>query len=148
MDAAWVAPRFQEQVSNQVRAIAVDVLQVNVGYRCNLECRHCHVNAGPRRREVMPAEVMEQCVKVFSAHSIDTLDITGGSPELHPRLPWLLDRCAALGRRLMVRTNGVILLEKGYETFTPGTAWWLCSPSRTWSPAPRSGREARGYFPD
>jgi len=90
---------------------------VNVGYRCNLECRHCHVNAGPQRREAMPAEVMEQCVKVFSAPSIDTLDITGGSPELHPRLRWLLDRCAPLGRRLVVRTNGVILLEKGYETF-------------------------------
>ena len=117
MDVATVAPRFEEKVLCQVRAEAVDVLQVNVGYRCNLECRHCHVKAGPQRREAMPAEVMEQCAEVFSAHSIDTLDITGGSPELHPGLRWLLDRCAPLGRRLIVRTNGVILLEKGYETF-------------------------------
>jgi len=115
-DMVWRKGRVPRLIS-RVRAEAVDVLQVNVGYRCNLECRHCHVNAGPQRREAMPAEVMEQCVKVFSAPSIDTLDITGGSPELHPRLRWLLDRCAPLGRRLVVRTNGVILLEKGYETF-------------------------------
>ena len=117
MDAARAEPSFEERVLHQVRAIAIDVLQVNLGYRCNLECRHCHVQAGPRRREAMPPEVMEQCVKVFSEHSIDTLDITGGSPELHPRLGWLLDRCAPLGRRLVVRTNGVILLEKEYEAF-------------------------------
>ena len=91
VDVAMVAPPFEEKVSCQVRAMAVDVLQVNLGYRCNLECRHCHVEAGPQRQEAMPAEVMEQCVKVFSAHSIHTLDITGGSPEMHPRLRWLLE---------------------------------------------------------
>jgi radical SAM/Cys-rich protein len=117
MEAAMVAPPFEERVSGGVRAEGLDVLQVNIGYRCNLECRHCHVEAGPQRREAMPAEVMEQCVEVFGAHPIDTLDITGGSPEMHPRLGWLLDRCAPLGRRLVVRTNGVILLEKGYERF-------------------------------
>jgi radical SAM/Cys-rich protein len=117
MNDAALAPPFEEKVSCEVRAEALDVLQINIGYRCNLECRHCHVEAGPRRREAMPADVMEECVKVFTAHPIAALDITGGSPEMHPRLPWLLEQCAPLGRRIIIRTNGVILLEAGYETF-------------------------------
>ena len=63
MDVANAAPPFEEKVSCGVRAMAVDVLQVNLGHRCNLECRHCHVEAGPQRQEAMPARVMEQCVK-------------------------------------------------------------------------------------
>jgi len=112
-----VSPSFADRVSTPLTAEEISILQVNVGYRCNLACRHCHVNAGPERREMMSKEVMEECLKILKTHSIATIDITGGSPEMHPRIEWFLKECAALKRRLLVRTNGVILLEKGYESF-------------------------------
>lgn len=112
-----VTPSFVKRVQEPIKAAGVDVLQVNVGYRCNLECRHCHVEAGSRRPEAMSREVMEQCLKVLMTNrSIPTVDITGGSPELHPQFSWFLRECAALKRRVLVRSNGVILLDKGYET--------------------------------
>ena len=80
-------------------------------------CRHCHVNASPLRSEIMSKAVMEQCLKILESHSIPTIDITGGSPEMHPEIRWFLKECAALKRRLLVRTNAVILLEKSYESF-------------------------------
>jgi radical SAM/Cys-rich protein len=108
---------FQERISCPLKAEGIDVLQINVGYRCNLSCRHCHVNAGPLRQEVMSEEVLEQCLKIVKRHSIPTVDVTGGSPEMHPRIRWFLKECASPKRRLLVRTNGVILLEKGYDSF-------------------------------
>jgi len=60
---------------------------------------------------------MEQCLKVLRAHPIPTIDLTGGSPEMHPHFTWFLEQCGALSRRLLVRTNGVILLEKEFESF-------------------------------
>jgi radical SAM/Cys-rich protein len=65
----------------------------------------------------MPSAVMSECLKVLKAHPIPTIDITGGSPEMHPDLRWFLHECAGLNRRLLVRTNGAILLEEGYESF-------------------------------
>lgn len=115
MDIPKVSPSFIQRVREPVRATGIEVIQINVGYRCNLECRHCHVKAGPDRTEVMSVGVMEQCLKVLKAHSIPTIDITGGSPELHPQFSWFLQECAALRRRVLVRSNGVILLEKEHE---------------------------------
>jgi radical SAM/Cys-rich protein len=117
MDALRVAPPFAERVQEPVRAAGIDILQINLGYRCNLECRHCHVQAGPKRPEAMPLGIMEQCLDVLKNHAISVVDITGGSPELHPRFRWFLQECASLKRRVLVRSNGVILLEKEYEEF-------------------------------
>ncbi len=108
-------PPFEETVADGLKAEGIEVLQVNLGYRCNLACKHCHVEADPGRLESMSRTVMEQCLEVLKTYSISTIDITGGSPEMHPHLPWLIEGCAALKRRIMVRTNGVILLEKEYE---------------------------------
>ena len=90
MDQSPGEPSFARRVQPSLKAARVEVLQINVGYRCNLECRHCHVQAGPQRTEVMSKEVMEQCLDVLKNHSIPTIDITGGSPEMHPHLPWFL----------------------------------------------------------
>lgn len=111
------APSFAEEIRGPLRATGVDVLQVNVGYRCNLECRHCHVGGGPQRSEVMSRGIMEQCLTVLHNCPIPTIDITGGSPELHPQFDWFLEECAVLKRRVLVRSNGITLLEKGYERF-------------------------------
>jgi radical SAM/Cys-rich protein len=117
MDAPNIHPSFEQKADGPLDAEGVEIFQVNLGYRCNLECRHCHVEAGPKRQELMSRPVMEMCLKVLQRHLIPTIDITGGTPEMHPDFPWFLEECASLGRRLMVRTNGIILLEQEYATF-------------------------------
>lgn len=117
MDAPDIHPSFEERTAGPLKAGDIEILQINLGYRCNLECRHCHVEAGPNRTEIMSRPVMERCLQVLQSHPIPTIDITGGTPELHPDFPWFLEECAALSRRLLVRTNGVILLESEHAAF-------------------------------
>ena len=83
----------------------IEVLQINVGKRCNQTCRHCHVDAGPNRKEVMPAAVVEACLGLLEQSRIPTLDITGGAPELHPQFRELVVRARALGRHVIDRCN-------------------------------------------
>lgn len=80
-------------------------LQINVGLACDLACRHCHLEAGPARSELMNAETVEEVIACASRFSFATIDITGGAPELLPQLPYLLERLAPLTPRLIVRTN-------------------------------------------
>jgi radical SAM/Cys-rich protein len=88
-----------------LRATAIDVLQINVGKRCNQACRHCHVDAGPDRSEVMTPAVVDACLRLLESSDIPTLDITGGAPELHPLFRDIVRRARAAGRRVMDRCN-------------------------------------------
>src|SRR5258708_4800699 len=88
-------------------------LQVNVGYRCNQSCLHCHVNAGPTRTEMMSPEVVEDVVAFLPR--VETLDITGGAPELHPQFRELVSRARRLGRHVIDRCNLTILQEPEQE---------------------------------
>jgi radical SAM/Cys-rich protein len=90
-------------------------LQVNVGYRCNQSCVHCHVNAGPNRTEEMGAEVIELVLAVLEQRRISTLDITGGAPELNRHFRALVRRARALGARVIDRCNLTILDVPGQE---------------------------------
>jgi radical SAM/Cys-rich protein len=83
----------------------VHTLQVNTGYLCNLRCRHCHLEAGPGRQEIMSRETMAAIVSVARRFPFGVLDITGGAPELVPDLPFLIEGLAPLAPRLMLRTN-------------------------------------------
>ena len=94
---------------------AVDTLQVNLGYRCNQACLHCHVNASPDRREMMAAETIDQILAVLRARRVATLDITGGAPELHPDFRRLVQQARTLGLRVIDRCNLTILNEPGFE---------------------------------
>ncbi len=87
----------------------IEVLQINVGKVCNQACRHCHVDAGPDRREEMTRETMERCLEVLAATSIPLVDITGGAPEMNPSFRWLVEQIRGLGRRVMDRCNLTIL---------------------------------------
>jgi radical SAM/Cys-rich protein len=91
-------------------ATGIKALQVNVGRLCNLTCRHCHVEAGPSRREVMSRETADLCMRVLEQTSIPILDITGGAPELNPSFRWMVDRARALGRQVTVRSNLTVML--------------------------------------
>ena len=92
----------------------MDVLQINVGRLCNLACRHCHVEAGPNRTEVMSRDVMEACLRAYKSQGCSTIDITGGAPEMNPDFRWLIEQASEICGHVIVRTNLVIMLEDGY----------------------------------
>lgn len=94
-----------------LRKARPDTLQVNVGYACNLACRHCHLEAGPLRTEAMGPEVMDEVLALARRERFALADITGGAPELNPGLPRLLEGLAGLTPRRILRTNLVALLE-------------------------------------
>ena len=98
-----------------LRRATLDTLQVNLGYRCNQQCLHCHVNAGPNRKEEMSRETIEQILEFLSHANVKTIDITGGAPELNPHFRTLVQRCRAMGVHVIDRCNLTILEEPGHE---------------------------------
>jgi radical SAM/Cys-rich protein len=93
----------------------LETLQVNVGYRCNQSCFHCHVNAGPNRTEEMTTEIADLVLDVLRRRRVSTLDITGGAPELNPNFRRLVREACALGVKVMDRCNLTILEVEGQE---------------------------------
>jgi radical SAM/Cys-rich protein len=106
--------RVQQAGAHLPRACGIDVLQVNVGKVCNQTCTHCHVDAGPDRRESLSAELAEACLDLLRRTTIGTLDITGGAPEMNPSFRRLVTGARALGRRVIDRCNLTILVAPGY----------------------------------
>ncbi len=99
-----------------IRRSGVRTLQVNLGYRCNQSCVHCHVSAGPNRTEEMSSEMVDQVISFLERHpGISTLDLTGGAPELNPHFYRLVTAARGLGRRVIDRCNLTILSEPGME---------------------------------
>jgi radical SAM/Cys-rich protein len=98
-----------------IRRQTLQTLQVNLGYRCNQSCLHCHVAAGPNRTEMMDAEHVALVLQVLRARRIQTLDLTGGAPELNPHFRDLVRGARALGVRVIDRCNLTILSEPGQE---------------------------------
>ncbi|HEX4575042.1 MAG TPA: arsenosugar biosynthesis radical SAM (seleno)protein ArsS [Gemmatimonadales bacterium] len=97
-----------------LRPTKIEILQLNVGKRCNQTCRHCHVDAGPERTEVMSRPVLEACLAFLARSGIPKLDITGGAPELHPDFREIVARGAALGTHVMHRCNLTAILLPNY----------------------------------
>ncbi|HET6603724.1 MAG TPA: arsenosugar biosynthesis radical SAM (seleno)protein ArsS [Xanthomonadaceae bacterium] len=95
------------------------VLQLNLGYLCNLSCIHCHVNAGPRRTELMSRDTMDLALQVAERHGIHRFDLTGGSPEMNPHFRWLVRQAVDRGIAVMDRLNPTIIEEPGYEWVAP-----------------------------
>src|SRR5918996_2829483 len=98
-----------------VRRARLETLQVNLGYKCNQSCVHCHVNAGPTRTEMMSRDTLSEVLGFLEASEVKTLDITGGAPELHPQFRELVARARELGARVIDRCNLTILEEQGQE---------------------------------
>jgi radical SAM/Cys-rich protein len=93
----------------------ITTLQLNLGYRCNLSCIHCHVNAGPRRTETMDRETMQLALDVGRKLGVSILDMTGGSPEMNADFRWLVEQARSQGLHVMDRLNPTIMEEPGYE---------------------------------
>lgn len=98
-----------------IRRKTLETLQVNLGYKCNQSCLHCHVAASPNRTEMMDADTLEKVLAVLARQNIQTLDLTGGAPELHSGFRSLVLRARALGVRVIDRCNLTILSEPGQE---------------------------------
>ena len=88
----------------------VDIFQVNMGKMCNQVCKHCHVDAGPDRKEIMTRETMQLCLNVLASSPIKIVDLTGGAPELNPDFRWFVEQIKALGKHIIVRCNLTIIL--------------------------------------
>lgn len=108
-------PRLQHSDFPSIRRGRITTLQLNLGYRCNLSCIHCHVNAGPRRTETMDRATMELALQVGRKLGVSILDLTGGSPEMNADFRWLVGQAKAQGLHVMDRLNPTIMEEPGYE---------------------------------
>jgi radical SAM/Cys-rich protein len=98
-----------------IRSKEIRILQMNLGYRCNMSCKHCHVDAGPHRKERMEKEIIDKALDVTKEYSVGTIDLTGGSPEMNPNFTYLIRRAARDGIHIIVRSNLTIFYEKDFE---------------------------------
>jgi len=104
-----------ESTGNGFRKRRLQVLQINMGKYCNQACLHCHVEAGPGRKEIMERDTVEAILRFLAASEIPRVDITGGAPELNPHFDYLLESCTAMGRHVMDRCNLTVFFEPGKE---------------------------------
>ncbi|MEH6558597.1 MAG: arsenosugar biosynthesis radical SAM (seleno)protein ArsS [Oceanicoccus sp.] len=99
-----------------IKRAKLETLQVNLGYKCNLSCVHCHVNAGPNRTEAMDKKTIDLVLEYIDQNTISALDLTGGAPEMNPHFRYLVSEARKRGVEVIDRCNLTILLEPGYET--------------------------------
>ena len=107
-------PTFKDKISETsqfpIKAKKLEILQINVGYMCNQVCDHCHVDAGPDRKEIMTRDTMRQCLEVIKNSGAHTLDLTGGAPEMNPDFRWFVEEAAKVGiKDFIVRSNLTII---------------------------------------
>lgn len=115
-------PQFKEKLKqhklDEIRPKALSILQINMGYMCNQVCAHCHVDAGPDRKEMMNRTTLEDCLRVMQNHKIETVDLTGGAPEMHPEFRWFVSkiRTTTPVTEIIVRSNlTIIMANKKYH---------------------------------
>ena len=113
----WIMNAFDSTLSREwprgLYSERIDTLQVNLGRYCNLACRHCHLECSPDRTEMMPWEIMLQIIDIINESLYKQVDVTGGSPELHPHLRRFIEAIRRTGQIVQVRTNLVSLMEPG-----------------------------------
>ena len=106
---------LQESKLFPLTTTGIEVLQINFGRLCNQSCKHCHVEAGPTRTEMISRNVLEDCLNILRNSDISTVDITGGAPEMNPHFEWFAGEARKLNKHVMIRCNLTILLESGYQ---------------------------------
>jgi radical SAM/Cys-rich protein len=110
--------RFESQLAEhgvRLERQRPEILQINVGKLCNLTCMHCHVNAGPKRKEIMTRATLDRILAWLAPTNLPTVDLTGGAPEMIPDFRWLVAELKRQGRHVIDRCNLTILLEPGYD---------------------------------
>ena len=118
LESGCLFPSFelalQEGHCQPLAANGIDILQVNVGKLCNMTCRHCHVDAGPDRREIMDRKTIDACLEAIKVAEIPTLDLTGGAPEMNPDFKYFVREAKQQGCHVIDRCNLTILLANGF----------------------------------
>lgn len=106
-------PRFRQKLEEidlfPLKPTGIEIFQINVGYMCNMTCKHCHVDAGPDRKEIMSRETFEYCLDALRGSDIQTVDLTGGAPEMNPHFKWFVEQVTDMGKHVIVRSNLTIL---------------------------------------
>ena len=104
------AAKIKETNQFPLRPKTLEILQINLGYMCNQVCEHCHVDAGPDRKEIMTIDTMNQCLEVIKKTNAHTLDLTGGAPEMNPNFRWFVEEASKAGiKDFIVRSNLTII---------------------------------------
>ena len=107
-------PTFQKKLEPiglfPLKPTGVDIFQINVGKMCNQVCKHCHVDAGPDRKEIMTRETMQQILDTIRGTDVKTVDLTGGAPEMNPDFRWFVEEISAMGKSIIVRCNLTIIV--------------------------------------
>lgn len=111
---------FQEKLHESglfpLKPTTLDIFQINVGKMCNQVCKHCHVDAGPDRKEIMTKEIMLQCLEAIQNSGVHTVDLTGGAPEMNPNFRWFVEELSRLKKKIIVRCNlTIIVANKKYH---------------------------------
>lgn len=112
--------KFEEKLKEidlfPLKPTGIEIFQINVGYMCNMTCKHCHVDAGPDRQEIMTKETLQHCLDAIkSSDDVKTVDLTGGAPEMNPHFRWFVDEVSKLGKHIIVRSNLTILDTRKFE---------------------------------
>jgi radical SAM/Cys-rich protein len=102
-------PRFIDRIDQELSPEKLEILQINMGYMCNQVCAHCHVDAGPDRKEIMTRKTLQMCLDICKNNKISTLDLTGGAPEMNPHFRWFVEESSKYVDDLIVRSNLTIL---------------------------------------
>jgi len=104
------AKKISEFGAHKLRPTGVEIFQINIGKLCNQTCAHCHVDAGPdRKEENMSRETLEKCLEIITKHKIPTVDITGGAPEMNAHFRWFVEECTKIGTEVIDRCNLTII---------------------------------------
>ena len=108
--------KLKEINLHPLKPTSLDVFQVNLGKMCNQVCKHCHVDAGPDRKEIMTRETMQLCLDALDGSDITSVDLTGGAPEMNPDFRWFVEELSSRNKRIIVRCNlTIILANKKYN---------------------------------
>lgn len=107
-------PKFSKKLNEidllPLKPTGLEIFQINVGKMCNQVCKHCHVDAGPDRKEIMTRETMSQCLEVLKQGTFTTVDLTGGAPEMNPEFRWFVEQLSSLNLQIIVRCNLTIIV--------------------------------------
>jgi radical SAM/Cys-rich protein len=107
---------LDEHASGCLKPGSFDIFQINMGYMCNQVCKHCHVDAGPDRKEIMSKETLEKCLDIIKRYGFTTVDLTGGAPEMNPHFFWFVEKLSENNLKIIVRCNlTIIVANKKYH---------------------------------
>lgn len=157
-DAIAEFPKFADKLKETglfpLKPTKIEILQINVGKMCNQVCKHCHVDAGPDRKEIMTQETMQQCLEILKKYPFTTVDLTGGAPEMNPHFRWFIEEIRKISSsiKIIVRCNlTIILANKKYHdlpSFFKANQIEIVSSLPAYTAARTNSQRGDGVFED